>query len=455
MRLSGLRDLNLHNITYHYLVPIPYIKLLNVIYNQKQRLLNNNQSFIDYINSNITTRAKIISDLVGNDTRLSISETQCKIVGRYAFDIMPEKPQRDDDLGVWTVEFDYTFTYEKPNMVAMRYPIMVYNELLPREYIAFLNKVYDDTNVNKSYSLSIGSLSQFESPNTLSNNINLKAEYNLPDFDDYVVQSRPTSSVGAFVALCQVNETDLISLLNLNELGDIAIDPDILDFILNSEYPYMNKMYQSMLSVQLYMNENLLDPDALYVDSNLNVIASNELDIRNTFRVRLSLITDISLINSAFFTRLLNYPKAMYKLIAAVNEDLRNNPYLQSIAELPQVTAADFSLLYSKITGLRYLPKVTKCTAPVVPVISTPKSNIYGQAVSSRFISTPYNTGISYDGSGTITPYTVPNTCSGINDLNNPLSSLLSSIAANNMINTGIMKTVETGYILSLRNTNK
>ena len=429
MRLSGMRDINLHDITYHYLVPAPYIKLLKEIYNNKQRLIPTEQLFEDYVNSNITTRAKIISDMAGKDVRLSVSETQCRIIGMYSFDSMPEKPIRDDDSGMWSIEFGYKFTYECPNMVAMRYPVMIYNQLLPQEYIGFLNTEYDDSNVNKSYSNSIGALSNFESPNVTATAKNFKAEYALPTFDDFTPPNKPTSTVGAFVALCQVDETDKKTLLNLNDLGDIVLDPAIINFLIDGEYQYLNKLYQSMITVSLYENYTLKDSNTLIIDSNLNISSVVPLDLTKFYHVRLSIVTDLSLVSQTFFTRLLGYPAAMYALVVAVNSGLRNNPSLRELANMTSVTPADFSILFSKMTGLRYAPKNNILTGNIVSTVKTPVATIYGSNSS----------------------YSMGSKNSAIANMNDPLASIR-GVGLQQFINSSVnMNTVEVGYIVSLK----
>jgi len=395
MRLSGMRDIHLHQISYHFLMPDQYMLLLRAVYNNKQRILNSNQTFQEYVASNITSRAKLISDMVGQDVRLSIAETQTRIVGMYGFDSMPEKPTRDSDTAVWTGEFTYEFTYEKPNMMAARYPVIVYNELLPKEFIGFWNKEYDLDNVRKSYSYSIGSLSNFESEKQPGKYINFKAETRLPDFDDFNPQTVPTSSVGIVTALCQVDETDYVSLMNLNDLGSVVIDSDILNFIQQSELPFITNLYQSIFSLDFYTNYTLMSTGQLVCLPDLTVQSVNKLSLTNFYHVRFSIITDLSLINYAFFQRLQNFPKALYKIIVAINESLNNNPYLQSISELPQVSAADFNLIFSKMLGLRNVG-VTNPNAytrlPASITEQTGQSVIYSGNSGSGLINDPFAT---------------------------------------------------------------
>ncbi len=387
MRLSALRDINVHDVTYSYIVPAPYLLLLQDIFNNKQRLLANGSSFEEYIASNITTKASVVSDMVGQDRRLVIKETQCRVVGIFGFDAVPEKPQRDNDLGIWTIELPYKLTYERPVMVAMRYPITVYNALLPQEYIAFWNQEYDLDNVKKSYGTSIGSFANFEASSQASKVVNFKAEIRLPDFDDFKPDAVPSGSAGVFTALCLVDETDLVSLVNLNDLGDIIIDQDILNYIVAQELPYIAIPYSSMFTLSLYINGTLQDAGSLIVDSSLNVKSTKPLNLKDVHHVRLSLMADLSLVYKDFYTRILNYPMVIYKLVATLNESLRNHPGLVELTKMDSVTVDDFNLLFAMMMGLRYIPKNGRTMGVNTSSTKTPMSTIYSPTAGNNLNS--------------------------------------------------------------------
>jgi hypothetical protein len=121
----------------------------------------------------------------------------------------------------------------------------------------------------------------------------------------------------------------------------------------------------------------------------------NKLSLTNFYHVRFSITSDLSLVNFAFFQRLQNFPKALYKIITAVNEALNDNPYLQSISELPQVSAADFNLIFSKMLGLRNVG-VTNPNAytrlPTSITQQTQQSVIYSGNNGSGLINDPFAT---------------------------------------------------------------
>lgn len=354
MRISQMRDINLHNITYTYFLPLELLTLIKIIYDKRENFLPYSQTFQEYFTSNSTDRLKLISDAVGKDTRLAIAETQCRIIGMFGFDGIPEKPERDDSNGTWTVSFSYSFSYDKPLGCNMIYPIIVHNQLLPIGYTHYYNKSIDLDKIDKEFGRSGATLFAFESDTIMNTRINPLPYIRLPEFDDYVIPSTPRGTGTAIMALCEVDITDNKTLLNLNELGDIIIDKDIMEFIKGVEYPYICKLYSSIINVTLYRNKQPTYTTTIDCDNNLNVKAINSLDLRNQYRVRIALITDLTLLRKEAIDRLKRYPKAFIKLIGAINELLRNHPDLQKMGDQELISNLDFSNIYAILTGMRY-----------------------------------------------------------------------------------------------------
>lgn len=354
IRVSQMRDINLHNITYTYFLPLELLVLIKIIYETREKYLGYGQTFQEYFISNSSDRLKLISDTVGKDTRLGIAETQGRIQGIYGFEGMPEKPERDDSNGSWTISFSYNFTYDKPIGCNMIYPIMVHNQLLPIGYTHYYNKSVDLDKINKEVRGSKVALFAFESDTIMNTSINPLPYIRLPEFDDYVIPGTPRGTGTAIMALCEVDTNDKKTLLNLNELGSLVMDKDILQFIKEVEYPYICKLYKSIINISLYRNKQPTYTTTIDSDNLLNIKAVNALDLRNQYRVRIAIVTDLTMLPKQAIDRLKRYPKAFVKLIGAINELLRNHPDLIRLADKEIISNLDFSNVYAILTGMRY-----------------------------------------------------------------------------------------------------
>lgn len=352
MRVSQLRDINIHDLTYHYLLPLDLLLLLKLVHQTKELVEPYNETYEQYIMRNSTDRLTVVGDLIAQDARLAISETQCRVVGIYNWDGIPEKPEREES-GVWTVSFSYRFSFEKPIGCHMKYPIMVHNNLLPPHYTTFTNGEQDLYHVPKYATLSLGALAGFEADTISDARRSHEPIIRLPRFDDFEIKHVPTGSGTVLIALCQVDE-DKRTLANLTELGDIALDSDILQFIKDVEYPYVTSIYKSIINISLYRNEHLTWTDTIQCSSSLSISALEDLNLRDVHRIRLSLITDLTLLPRDALERVRRYPKVLVKIIAAMNELLRNHPDFVNLGSKNRVSQLEFSAIYAMLTGMNY-----------------------------------------------------------------------------------------------------
>ncbi len=175
----------------------------------------------------------------------------------------------------------------------------------------------------------------------------------IPSFDDFVMSSVLVYTGTVISALTEVDTVDKRSLLNLSELGDMCLDEDILQFIRESEWPYITKEYCSILSLSLYRNEYITSSATITCDSALNVKATSDLNLRNQHRIRLAIVTDVSMLRGNAVARLLRYPKVLVKIIGSINELLRNHPDFVKLGDKKEITKHSFSYVYSFLTGYR------------------------------------------------------------------------------------------------------
>lgn len=317
MKVTQLRDTILHDISYHYLLPSAFVELLKTVHDYREATDGYNDSFEEYLFGNATGQLTVIGDLANQDSRLAISEKQCRIVGLFDFDSLPEKTERDDSNASWTISFSYKFSYEKPTGAVVNYPIMIHNQILPKQYVLFSDSAYDLDRVFKRYSNSIGNFSNFEIQDIAYSYYKKHKFIKLPSYDEFIITKYnvPFSTHTVFTALCSLDVSERQTLLNLQDLGTVVINPLILQFILESEYPYICSQYASILQINLYRNEYLAVHNTVKCDSTGNIVAKDKLDLRNQHRIRFSFVTDLSLLTKEALERLAKYPNVLILLI--------------------------------------------------------------------------------------------------------------------------------------------
>ena len=105
--------------------------------------------------------------------------------------------------------------------------------------------------------------------------------------------------------------------------------------------------------MNLYRNDTLTTSPILTCDSSLNVKSLTDLNLRNQHRIRLSLVTDISYLDSDAIRRLRNNPKVFVKIVGALNELLKNHPDFNNLGDLNRISDFHFSETYRILTGYR------------------------------------------------------------------------------------------------------
>jgi hypothetical protein len=338
MRVSMMRDLRLHNVSYHYLIPEEFLVILKEIHRLREVQGGYGEDYDTYFKANLTQRASILTNLAGKQPSWGISETQMRIVGWFDIpDNVPELGSKEDDGDTWTVSFSYKFKYDKPAECVMFYPLMIHNQLItyrPSESI-------DTPELHqRSYSMSAKNFSQFEAGHNLAPML-VRDGLSIPDFDEFIPGAVIPKTQRIFTALTSITPEDTRSLMNLGELGTWDWDDDVLAF-LKTEAPYMTRTYMSIFCLSLYKNEALLSDRLVQVNSALDVTATQALSIRDYFHVRLSLVTDLSLLSADAKERLRNNGGVFLKLVDALDSNLKNTDCWPRILSGNYISRADF-----------------------------------------------------------------------------------------------------------------
>lgn len=337
--VSMMRDVNLHDITYHYLIPNEYIHILKELHRCREAVAGYDEDLDTYLAAHSSTKITAISNQTGTKVGLAVQETQMRILGLYDFQIAPEKPEKDGEASAWVTSFAYKVSFDVPIAVNMQYPIMVHNQLLEYPYVQE-EEAYDLDKHNKSYSISQSCLAHFEVTTELDKVREREQVIKLPSFDEFVPSSQPHAMIPIFSALCSVDENDRKTLLNLNELDTYQIDPDVIELI-REEYSYLTLPYKSIFHISLYKWSALSTDKSVYVDNELNVKAREDLSLRVNHRVVISMVTDVSMLNKPALMRLKKFRKAGRKALLAIN-----------------VSTGDLKLIAQKVNLLSLVPEL-------------------------------------------------------------------------------------------------
>lgn len=323
-RLARVMEGKQHSLTFSMNLSPATWNLLHEIYCLREEKAPYGQTFLEYVKEKSSPDLTLVAEASGEQTNLSFRRRLGRVNGKFKVSPLPDKPAYTTDGGVWECMVEYVVTYDKPIQCRVRYPIMVHNNFLPDKYIVSSNQDPNPYNHKRNLSLSQQALLNFEF-NLNGYNCAQDAYIQIPPIDDFIPQVVTAGTATIILVLLQLGSSTDRKLFNLRDLGAIEMDHDILEFLQESEYSYLNKPFKSFFGINLYRDQDLIRPESLYVDENLNVMSSEDLDLRKSYRVRLNLVVDPCLLHHDAWDRLNGYPKALVKYVRAVNEAMRDN----------------------------------------------------------------------------------------------------------------------------------
>lgn len=349
MRLNASkgRDINIHTLNYHYLIPTPYLLLLKDVYDKKEKILPTNETFNQYLIRCMSTRLVVLTDQAKTDYRYAIKEQQHRIQGLYEFGYIPQKPNKNDDSGTWTIEFDYKFNYERPAFMLAVYPVMVRQQLLGMKYFDHITTkpIIPDNPDDINHSGYRAATSYFENINT--NPVTIGAMH-IPEHDVFIPTTKLSYTEPVLTVLVSLSEADKRSLFNLKELGDLILDKTVVELLESGDSSKLCKPYQTLYTAHLYENNTLMPVNYLHCDSSLNLTSNFDLDLRKIYRVVITVNTHLGMINPVSIQRLESRPDAVTKYIELAYNSLYD---ISQTTSIPIKTKSDINLVYWLLTG--------------------------------------------------------------------------------------------------------
>ena len=303
-KVAQKREMLLHEVSYSYHIPEEFLIIAGEVYKLKENVAGDGIPPDKWFANKASDRVSKLSNMSGKSSIFAVAETQMRIQGVFQFEGVPEKGSREDGNDSWTISFGYKFNLDKPINFVVQYPYVVHNQLVPEKLI--LKQPYTIEGKDRRYSMTVGNLAYFESDQQALRSSGYEG-VSIPPWDDWMPSTTTLSTIRLFTGLCLINENDKRTLLNLNELGDFAIHPKIIEFIKNAEYSFIGTNFNSIFSLTLYENKYIQSDTILSIDSNLNIIANVDLDLTKTYHVRFGLVTNIKLLPKEAIKRISGY----------------------------------------------------------------------------------------------------------------------------------------------------
>lgn len=327
-RISQKRNINIHNATYNYGVPLEMLAILQELHRLRENVAGYGVDFDTYFDGLRDPRMTVVTNMSGAAKMWVVPETQTRIQGWFDWEL-PEEPQRDGPGETHTISFTYKFSYARPDEIAMIYPIMVHNQLLGQKYRDV--PLQDHNDLQKAYAFTTRVLENFAGAKGEEGQA-VEFGYAIPTFDEFMPQTVPLHSRRLVTVLFTIDPNNPSLFLNLGDLGQKQFSPEILEYM-RAEHEYLTKPGMSAINVALYKNEFLIEPNppAIQVDADLNVIGLSEPNLRVQHHIRVGLLTDLQLLKGGALQRLQDHGQAAIQILQAIDPTLEPRGFMPKL----------------------------------------------------------------------------------------------------------------------------
>lgn len=297
----------LHEIDYEYSPPSTLYRLFEEFHDKRESVAGYGDDFTKWLKEHFDQRLALLMTMDGKRALPIINEKQYFVQGWFNFEVNPEKEQKVNNAGLWEMSFDYTVEYDKVTSLVLDYPIVIHNQLIDTRFIPNLDPYYNpnEKKVRANYA---GYMTLNKLTDTLSGELPYAGVIS-PSFDDWSPNraSLYKNFIPIFTGLVGVEDGDLFKLLDLRNLGEYELADEVLDFI-KQHREDVTLHRANVFNVELFKNDMAQDNSTVFIDEDLVVRSTVELEYRDVHHVRISLLKDLRL------------------LTKKGNDSLRNNP---------------------------------------------------------------------------------------------------------------------------------
>lgn len=304
-----------HMVNYHYPIPLTFMYLLVDIYNKRQAVdPYPNTDLKSWLTTHFKKPFSIMSNIAGKGLIYEVKEHQLPITGWFEFGFNPPKPEKDNETSRYSIQFTYSFYFDCPETMTFRTPLVIHNQMLPPHFLD-IRRPFEVDLVKYQGSMTQDALEMFRFTAEKLRIPPLPPRgLPIPWYDDWLEYRAPRFYIPLVKILIQVDPNDPTLLVDLKDLGDVALDPLLIDYMSRSA-TQLNKPYNAAINISQWRWGNLVSMEDLIIGEDLVVRTKNPLNLRDLHHLVISLAYDpTSLTDTGVETLLENVCFAKYYL---------------------------------------------------------------------------------------------------------------------------------------------
>ena len=281
----------LHEVNYHYPIPHEHIYKIGELFKLRQNNKPINETVGAYLKRCFTKNFTVISNQIGKNQEFVIRENQVRILAYYDFTDNPPLPEKENDAGVYSVSFNYNFDYDRVEEVAMSYPYMVHNQVIPETLRPPITH-YGTEDMEDNPTISESLMREFTYDSRTAATIQSNPGVPIPVFDDWLPHYTHPDMSNLMRIMLSVDPLLPNSVLDVKDLGVWSLNPLVIDYLKSNPILHLTP-YDSAINIGLYKKRQLVDTDKLLMTTNAIVNCIEPLDEQYPYHLTISLVNRI------------------------------------------------------------------------------------------------------------------------------------------------------------------
>lgn len=378
-KIAENREYMTFSARYKYPIPKVVVNILNLLYLTRSKTKKDFNKFEDYVYHFGSKKLTELTNAAGKGGTLAMAEIQEYIFGNFT-DPNPPEIEKDELGAVWTTQLEFEYQYDKPISITTHYPIMINNhlvhEVLYPEVLFDIDRLpmimSDIRNYYDNIQYDMGYMQAMRGP-----------IIRIPAFDDWPNKFTHKETTKMVSVLLAIGEDTPRELFNLKDMGEYGLHPALHDGFSKNHF-YLTKDREFPFYVQLYVDDVPAGDDRLECTTDLELVATADLDIYKTYHVVISVYRNLNLLTLEARKRFLNYPALVNAWLDIVLGHKPKNGYPKVVngkvmpRDLERVFAENTNYKYSGGGSLHdpYLDKVSRTSVGGNPIYGSGKYDL-------------------------------------------------------------------------------
>lgn len=321
----------IHKLEYYYVIPKPLIYMIDTFRKLKNNISEEKLNLLQYItkysmaglsfnqtNPPYTYKTDVIS-----------KESSNNVIGRITNNLYEIKKSKNDSY--YTLELEYEIYYEKPLMIIVEYPLMIFNQPIDQRYSKCFALPVDYTPRYGKWAKTWNHIYEFTNnmDNIVLNNKNFLV---IPSVD------RPLGIIEehGYKTISQIllKVDDNYDICNLFKIPGVTFKESFIEFI-KKNTDTITTLYKNIFNVSLYKNGKKDYENKLFMDEEGNIFSTFPLNKKYTYHLVIKGLTDLTLLYQDDKEKILKYFDNMYyKDLEKDNKEIDNrvpygNPFIK------------------------------------------------------------------------------------------------------------------------------